>query len=59
MNKESLKKTNHPLRSTQPRELSTGEIIHELSKDGIILWDSLVDKGLAEKISYKNYIFKV
>lgn len=57
MNRESLKKTGKPLRSTQPRELSTGEIVHELSSDGIRLWNSLVRKGYAKKLGEKNYVF--
>lgn len=58
MNKKSKQKTGKNLRSTQPRTLVTGENVHELSKDGIALWDSFVSKGLATKISDKNYIFK-
>jgi hypothetical protein len=37
--------------------LSNGETVHELSKDGIALWDSFVEKGLAKKLGEKNYIF--
>lgn len=59
MNNESLKKTKKPLRSTQPRVLSSGETVHELSKDGIAFWDSLVEKGYADKIGDKNYKFKI
>lgn len=58
MNELSKKKTNKPLRSTQPRKLNSGEIVHELSELGQKLWDSLVNKGLAIKISDKNYQFK-
>lgn len=58
MNQESLKNTGKPLNSTQSRKLTTGEIVHELSSDGIALWDSLVKKGYAEKIGEKNYRFK-
>lgn len=58
MNTESKQKTKKPLRSTQPRKLSNGEIVHELSSDGIALWDSFVAKGLAVKHSEKNYSFK-
>jgi hypothetical protein len=58
MNFESIKKTGKPLRSTQQRVLSNGEVVHELSKYGIALWDSLVKKGYAEKVGNKNYIFK-
>ena len=57
MNELSIKKTGKPLRSTQPRKLNTGAIVHELSDLGIKLWDSLVKKGLAKKISNKNYVF--
>lgn len=57
MNQKSKQKTGKNLRSTQPRMLSNGEIVHELSRDGISLWDSFVNKGLAKKISEKNYIF--
>ena len=57
MNAESIKKTGKPLRSTRPRKLSTGEIVHELSEDGIKLWDSFVTKGLATKESEKMYSF--
>lgn len=56
MNEKSKQKTGIPLRSTQQRILSNGKIVHELSKDGISLWDSFVNKGLARKISEKNYI---
>lgn len=49
MNEKSKQKTGKNLRSTQPRKLSNGEIVHELSKDGIALWDNFVDKGLAKK----------
>ena len=59
MNELSLKKTHKPLRSTQPRVLSNGEIVHELSAQGIRLWDSLVKNGYATKISEKNYIFNL
>ena len=41
MNELSKQKTGNPLRSTQPRTLSTGEVVHELSNDGIQLWDIL------------------
>ncbi len=58
MNEESIKKTGKPLRSTQQRTLNSGEIVHELSKDGIRLWDSLVKNGYAEKLGEKNYVFK-
>lgn len=57
MNAESLNKTGKPLRSTQPRILQSGEIVHELSNDGIRLWDSLVKKGYATKLGEKNYVF--
>ncbi len=57
MNNLSMKKTGYPLRSTQPRKLLSGQIVHELSIDGIRLWDSLVRKGLAVKLSDKNYKF--
>lgn len=58
INKESLKKTGMPLRSTRPRTLSSGEVVHELSPDGIALWDGLVRKGLAVKNGEKDYVFK-
>jgi len=58
MNVESIKKTGKPLRSTQQRILSSGEVVHELSKDGVSLWDSFVKKGYAEKLGDKNYVFK-
>lgn len=58
MNEESIAKTGNPLRSTQPRRLVTGETVHELSDDAVKLWDSFVEKGLAEKIGDKNYRFK-
>ncbi len=57
-NSESLAKTGKPLRSTRPRTLSTGEAVHELSPEGIALWDSFVKKGLAEKKGDKDYVFK-
>lgn len=58
MNQKSKEKTGKSLRSTQQRTLSNGEIVHELSSNGIALWDSFVDKGLAVKLGHKNYIFK-
>ncbi len=58
MNAASIAATGKPLRSTQPRTLGTGEVVHELSSDGIALWDSFVVKGLAEKLGEKNYVFK-
>ena len=58
MNEESIKKTGKPLRSTQERILINGERVHELSKDGISLWDSFVKKGYAIKNGEKNYSFK-
>ena len=57
MNQESLHKTKKPLRSTRPRKLSSGKVVHELSSDGIRLWDSLVSKGLAKKLGEKDYVF--
>lgn len=57
MNRESLQKTKKPLRSTRPRKLLSGEVVHELSSDGIRLWDSLVSKGLAKKLGEKDYVF--
>ncbi len=57
INQESLKKTKRPLRSTQPRILTSGQTVHELSADGVALWDSFVAKGLAEKRGEKDYIF--
>ena len=58
MNIKSKKKTGKNLRSTQPRVLNNGEVVHELSKEGIALWDSFVSKGLAVKLGDKNYVFK-
>lgn len=58
MNKESLARTGNPLRSTQARTLSTGEVVHELSPDAVALWDSFVHAGVAEKLGEKNYRFK-
>lgn len=58
INKDSMKKTGFPLRSTRPRTLSSGEVVHELSSDGIALWDGLVRKGLAVKLGEKDYVFK-
>ena len=57
MNDLSIQKTGNLLRSTQERKLSNGEKVHELSDLGKKLWDSLVKKGLANKISDKNYVF--
>lgn len=57
MNKESMKKTGHPLRSSPPRKLFSGETIIELSIRGVKLWDSLVRKGLAKKIGDRQYTF--
>lgn len=57
MNELSRKKTGKPLKSSQPRKLYSGQIVHELSNLGIKLWESLVKKGLAKKISHKNYVF--
>lgn len=57
MNQKSLDKTGMPLRSTQPRTLLNGEVVHELSDDAIKLWDSFVEKGLAEKLAEKDYRF--
>lgn len=57
MNKESLKKTGNKLRSSPPKLLN-GEIVHELLPDGEALWDSLVKRGYAKQIGYKQYIFK-
>lgn len=58
INKDSLKKTGKPLRSTRPRTLPSGEVVHELSSNGIALWDSLVRRGLAIKLGEKDYVFK-
>jgi hypothetical protein len=57
MNERSKQKTGKKLRSSQPRKLFTGEIVHELSKDSVALWDSFVKRGLAKKIGEKNYVF--
>jgi hypothetical protein len=58
MNEESLKKTGKPLRSTRPRKLMSGEVVHELTPDAISMWDSFVRQGLAEKTGEKLYNFK-
>lgn len=57
MNKLSILNTGNPLRSTQPRVLTTGAEVHELSSLGVKLWDSLVTKGYAKKLGNKNYVF--
>lgn len=57
MNELSLKDTKMPLRSTPARKLSNGQDVHELSDDGIKLWDSLVAKGYAVKRGHKDYVF--
>ncbi len=57
INKRSQQKTGKNLRSTQPKKLLSGEIVHELSEAGVLFWDSLVSRGLAKKINEKNYIF--
>ena len=57
MNKMSLKNTGKPLHSAKKRKLSNGQIVHELSEDGIAFWDSLVRNGYAKKVSEKNYVF--
>lgn len=59
INKDSIKKTGMPLRSTRSRALNSGDVVHELSSDGVALWDSLVKRGLAIKFGEKNYAFKV
>jgi len=58
MNRESLRTTGHPLRSSPPRTLTTGQTVHELSADAIAMWDSFVAKGWAEKLDHKTYVFK-
>lgn len=57
MNKESLAKTGNALRSSQPRKLSTGETVHELSADAQAMWDSFVRNGKAQKLGEKDYVF--
>ena len=57
MNEASIKATGNPLRSTQQRTLSNGEVVHELTPNAIKLWDSLVRDGFAEKLGNKNYRF--
>ena len=57
MNEASIKATGNPLRSTQQRTLSNGEVVHELTPNAIKLWDSLVRDGFAEKLGEKNYRF--
>lgn len=57
MNKASIGATGNPLRSTQKRTLSNGEIVHELSPLGIKMWDSFVRKGYAKKLGEKDYVF--
>jgi hypothetical protein len=59
MNAASIKATGKPLRSTQPRTLNSGEIVHELSPLAIKLWDRLTRWGEAEKIANKNYRFRL
>ena len=56
MNDESIRSTGNPLRSTQPITLINWEVVHELSKDWIALWDGLVKQWLATKIWDKNYV---
>lgn len=53
VNTESVKETGKTLQSIKPD--SNGLI--ELSKDGQRLWDSLVKKGLANKLGEKRYRF--
>lgn len=55
-NQLSIAKTGFPLRSTRPR-LRDGKEVIELSDLGQKLWDSLVKKGYAIKLSNKNYKF--
>jgi predicted GNAT family acetyltransferase len=57
MNILSKHKTGNPIKSTQPRILSDGTIVHELSDDAIALWEYFVKKGIAKKIADKNYQF--
>lgn len=54
----SKRYTKKPLRSTQSRTLLSGQNVHELSELGQKLWDSFVAKGLAVKLSDKNYVMK-
>jgi len=56
MNKESLANTGNPLRSSPPREVQ-GEMITELSPDAEALWNSFVNKGLAESVGERQYRF--
>jgi len=57
MNERSLEQTGNPLRSTQPRTLNSGKQVFELSEAGKKLWDSMVSKGLASKLSDGTYEF--
>lgn len=57
MNLQSIQKTGKPLRSTQPRKLSNGTKVFELSDLGKKLWDSLTQKGLATKNKNGTYQF--
>lgn len=59
MNAASIKATGKPLRSTQARKLSNGEVVHELSPLAIKLWDRLTRWGEVEKLGDKNYQFKL
>ena len=58
MNRESIKLTGNPLRSTRKRKLESGQVVHDLSKPAILFWDSLVNKGHAEKFEEKTYSMK-
>lgn len=58
INLKSIEKTGKPLRSTQPRKLSSGKEVFELSDLGHKLWDSLTKKGLAVKNKNGTYEFK-
>ena len=57
LNQLSLKATGKPLRSTQERTLMNGQQVLELSGQGRGLWDSLVGKGMAERVG-DTYKFK-
>ena len=59
MNDQSMHEVGKPLRSTQKRTLSSGEVVHELTPAAVALWESLTRRGLVEKISEKNYKFKI
>lgn len=58
INLKSIEKTGKPLRSTQPKKLSSGIEVFELSYLGHKLWYSLTKKGLAVRNKNGTYEFK-